>query len=172
MNIQVSALAMLLMLSDSSGAALAETVGKSIQSRYSVEAGAGLNGVLPFFRAKLGWRLPLPEHPLETYLDYSFWNLGQSPALLQVGLLGVKYYLPQAGQIHPFLGLNMGMTYLIGGPVVGNPGFVDPTSMMGWVLQGGAGLDLMMNEQLGFSSALYFGYPFIVRPELNLRWAF
>lgn len=143
---------------------------QKVEYSYSIEAGTGLNGVLPFFHAKLGWHLPLSDYAMETYLDYSFWNLGQSPAFLQLGLLGLKYYLPEMGQIYPFLGLNTGISYVIGGPVVGNPGFVDPTSMMGWVLQAGAGVDLMMNEHLGFSGALYLGYPFIVRPELNLRW--
>ncbi|PIQ25879.1 hypothetical protein COW36_22345 [bacterium (Candidatus Blackallbacteria) CG17_big_fil_post_rev_8_21_14_2_50_48_46] len=139
---------------------------------FSLEAGAGMNGVLPFFHAKMGWRLPGLDEKLETYLDYSFWNLGQSPAMLQVVLLGGKYYFQPMGQIHPFVGLNAGLTYLVGGPVVGNPGFVDPTSMMGWVLQAGGGIDLMMTDHFGFSGAVYLGYPFWVRPELNLRWAF
>jgi hypothetical protein len=139
---------------------------------FSLEAGAGMNGSLPFFHAKFGWRIPLLDNRLEPFFDYSFWNLGMEPAFLQVALLGIKYHFDPIGQIQPFVALNGGMTYLIGGPVVGNIGFVDPTSAIGWAVQAGGGMNLMMSETFGFSGALYLSYPFVIRPELNLRWTF
>jgi hypothetical protein len=172
MNIKTALLATLLILATASQAK-AETAQKTPESNpFSIETGTGMNGTLPFFHAKFGWRIPLLDNRLEPYFDYSFWNLGQEPALLQVALLGVKYYFNPIEQIHPFVGLNGGLSYLIGGPVVGNIGFVDPTSALGWVAQIGGGMDLMMNKQFGFSGAIYLGYPFVIRPELNLRWTF
>lgn len=138
---------------------------------FSLEVGSGLNGVLPFFHLKSGWR-PTVQEPVELFLDYSFWNLGQSPAWLQVVLVGGKYYLPTQTALHPFLTASTGLTALIGGPVVGNAGFVSLTTPIAPVLQAGAGLDLMMTDSLGLSGAILLGTPFVVRPELNVRWKF
>ena len=174
MQLKIALVAALLVLGlcPQSEAAIEPVTYNPANHPFSIEAGAGMNGSLPFFHAKLGWRLPLWEDRLEPFFDYSFWNLGMEPAFLQVALLGLKYHFDPIGQIQPFVALNARMTYLIGGPVVGNIGFVDPTSAIGWSAQAGGGMNLMMSEQFGFSGALYLSYPFVLRPELNLRWTF
>ena len=168
MKIQTFALSMLLTLVQAPAAFSQQTQAFKKQA-FSLEVGSGLNGVLPFFHIKSGWR---PFETLELLLDYSFWNPGQPAQALQVVLIGGKYYLPSQNALHPFLTASTGFSALIGGPVVGNAGFVSPTTPIALVLQAGAGLDLMMTDTLGLSGALLLGTPFGVRPELNLRWEF
>ena len=141
--------------------------------RFGIEAGMGLNLILPFFHTKFSYRLPVLKDQVDLFLDYTFFNTAPvGTTWQQIPLFGSKYYFQTSGDIRSWAGAALGYSFLVGGPVVGNDGTVDITTFQGVVAQAGVGMDQMFNDNFGLSSAIYISYPMGIRPEINFKVAF
>ncbi|MFN8670764.1 MAG: hypothetical protein U0457_01620 [Candidatus Sericytochromatia bacterium] len=152
--------------------------------RFSIEAGGGLNLVLPFAHAKIGYILPTEKNNLQVIGEYSFLNLGMSLTQFQSFYLGVNYYLNEKQFFNPFISASIMSGFHLEGTDIRNPNVKINSSYKGETLFAGIGSDFMLNKNIGISTLINFAlvsrevdlnrFSYIngIRPEVNLKVCF
>jgi hypothetical protein len=138
--------------------------------RFSLSGGGALNVIMPAVQTQVGFRLPVGNDDLELLLGYGPINnaffFSNDPPLIHP-TIALRSYVIDDPFFQLFTGLTTGYLFQSGVNKVGlavNSG--TPTVMVG------GGLTIMPWDHLGFTVGLDVGYPFIVRPSLDVRLAF
>jgi hypothetical protein len=140
--------------------------------RVSLSAGGALNTFfMPALQAKFGVRLPLGDDDWELLAGYGPINgvFGLNDPPVQHATLALRWYLFDDPDFQVFWGTTAGFLFQLPGQVAGAD---VPFAGRGPTIMGGPGINIMPWRHFGFTVALEVGYPFIIRPELDLRLAF
>jgi hypothetical protein len=139
--------------------------------RFSLSGGGALNVIMPAVQTQVGFRLPVGDDDLELLFGYGPINnaffFSNDPPLIHP-TIALRSYVIDDPFFQLFTGLTTGYLFQSGVNSVTklavNSG--TPTVMLG------GGLTIMPWDHLGFTVGLDVGYPFIVRPSLDVRLAF
>ena len=139
--------------------------------RFAITGGGALNVVMPSVQTQLGFRLPVGNDDWELMLGYGPINnaffFTSDPPLMHT-TAGMRLYWSDSPFFQLFSGLTGGYMFQFGQNKAGvDTAFSGtPTVMIG------GGANIMPWDHFGFTLALDVGYPFIIRPELDLRVVF
>lgn len=144
--------------------------------RFALEAGAGVNVILPFLNLRGTYRLPTLEDKLDVFVGFQ-------PVVanyhIQQGLeAGARYYFMNTGWFQPYATASAGFHFSVMSSTIGDAANPQPGTVMGpgvrdFYLTGGLGADFMFNEAVGLNTQL-LGTTLLgaLRPEINLKLKF
>lgn len=154
--------------------ALAETESlPAEQARFSIEAGVGIELIVPYFKTRVAYRLPFFDDRLDVLLDYSPHVYHPSTYYdSQVLMIGSRYYFQTQGWFQPYAVAQTGVMFHLAAPGIAGGGPIEP-GIHDFMLQAGVGIDLMPMPNLGLNAQITSGLGgWLLRPELNLKVAF
>ncbi len=164
-------------------ATLIHSPAQAIPSKFALEIGTGLHGLGPYTNIRINHRLPLMKDRLGVFFGvtpYSGIIAGATGIIGQGVRLGGRYYFTEQGHFLPYGLVGAGVEFSLSETALPDGSSLPPGFIGSPMLYTGIGFDWFWSKGVGLNGQIaggiggadYFGNNFMVRPEINLKFAF